>query len=112
MMVASGCVWRCSMNAPISRIGPITFVAIVDSALATKDSGLFQSSIFIIPAIVTRTLRSGCLSRISRALTSTLFWEVVAQEHWCSSGFGNTDLDLQLKKRGIHQLIVIGQKAN
>lgn len=38
--------------------------------------------------------------------------EVVAQEHWCSSGFGNTDLDLQLKKRGIHQLIVIGQKAN
>jgi ureidoacrylate peracid hydrolase len=38
--------------------------------------------------------------------------EVVAQEHWCSSGFANTDLDLQLKKRGIHKLIVIGQKAN
>jgi nicotinamidase-related amidase len=38
--------------------------------------------------------------------------EVVAQEHWCSSGFGTTDLDLQLKKRGIHKLIVIGLIAN
>lgn len=38
--------------------------------------------------------------------------EVVAQEHWCSSGFANTDLDLQLKKRGIHKLIVIGLIAN
>jgi len=34
--------------------------------------------------------------------------EIVASEHWCSSGFANTDLDLQLKKHGIHQLIVIG----
>src|SRR6516164_4869333 len=34
--------------------------------------------------------------------------EIVVQEHWCSSGFANTDLDLQLKKHGIHQLIVIG----
>ena len=38
--------------------------------------------------------------------------EVVAQEHWCSSGFANTDLDLLLKKHGVHKLIVIGQKAN
>jgi ureidoacrylate peracid hydrolase len=30
--------------------------------------------------------------------------EIVAQEHWCSSGFANTDLDLQLKQHGIHQL--------
>jgi len=34
--------------------------------------------------------------------------DIVALEHWCSSGFANTDLDLQLKKHGIHQLIVIG----
>ena len=27
--------------------------------------------------------------------------EIVASEHWCSSGFANTDLDLQLKKHGI-----------
>jgi nicotinamidase-related amidase len=38
--------------------------------------------------------------------------EIVASEHWCSSGFTNTDLDLQLKKRGIHQLIVIGLIAH
>jgi len=38
--------------------------------------------------------------------------DIVAQEHWCSSGFANTDLDLQLKKHGIHRLIVIGLLAN
>src|SRR6202167_4643263 len=38
--------------------------------------------------------------------------EIVAQEHWCSSGFANTDLDLQLKKHGIHKLIVMGLIAH
>ena len=38
--------------------------------------------------------------------------DVVAHEHWCSSGFANTDLDLQLKKYGIHKLIVIGLIAH
>ncbi|HEX6718610.1 MAG TPA: isochorismatase family cysteine hydrolase [Pyrinomonadaceae bacterium] len=38
--------------------------------------------------------------------------EIVAAEHWCSSGFANTDLDLMLKKHGIHQLIVIGLIAH
>ena len=38
--------------------------------------------------------------------------DIVAQEHWCSSGFANTDLDLQLKKHGIHKLIVIGLIAH
>ncbi len=38
--------------------------------------------------------------------------EIVTSEHWCSSGFANTDLDLQLKKHGIHQLIVIGLIAH
>src|SRR5262249_32920332 len=38
--------------------------------------------------------------------------EIVATEHWCSSGFANTDLDLQLKKQGIHQLIIIGLIAH
>ena len=36
----------------------------------------------------------------------------VALEHWCSSGFANTDLDLLLKTHGIHQLIVIGLLAH
>ena len=38
--------------------------------------------------------------------------DIVAQEHWCSSGFANTDLDLQLKKHGIHQLIMMGLIAH
>ena len=38
--------------------------------------------------------------------------DIVALEHWCSSGFANTDLDLQLKKRGIHKLIVMGLIAH
>lgn len=38
--------------------------------------------------------------------------DIVAQEHWGSSGFANTDLDLQLKKHGIHKLIVIGLLAH
>ena len=33
--------------------------------------------------------------------------EIVASEHWCSSGFSNTDLDLQLTRHGIQRLIVI-----
>jgi nicotinamidase-related amidase len=37
---------------------------------------------------------------------------VVALEHWCSSGFANTHLDLQLKKHGIQRLIVIGLIAH
>jgi nicotinamidase-related amidase len=38
--------------------------------------------------------------------------DLVAAEHWCSSGFANTDLDLLLKKHGIHELIVIGLIAH
>jgi ureidoacrylate peracid hydrolase len=38
--------------------------------------------------------------------------DIVALEHWCSSGFANTDLDLQLKKHGIHRLIIIGLIAH
>ena len=33
--------------------------------------------------------------------------DIVALEHWGSSGFANTDLDVQLKQHGLHQLIVI-----
>ena len=38
--------------------------------------------------------------------------DIVALEHWCSSGFANTDLDVQLKQHGIQQLIVIGLIAH
>src|SRR5262249_30774025 len=38
--------------------------------------------------------------------------DILAQEHWCSSGFANTDLDLQLKRHGIQKLIVAGLIAH
>ena len=38
--------------------------------------------------------------------------DIVAQEHWGSSGFANTDLDLLLKRHGILRLIVIGLIAH
>ena len=38
--------------------------------------------------------------------------DVVTSEHWGSSGFANTDLDLQLKKHGIEKVIVIGLIAH
>jgi ureidoacrylate peracid hydrolase len=47
-----------------------------------------------------------------RSELAPLAGEVVALEHWCSSGFANTDLDLQLKQRGIQQLVVIGLIAH
>jgi nicotinamidase-related amidase len=38
--------------------------------------------------------------------------DIVVQEHWCSSGFANTDLDVLLTRHGIHQLIVTGLIAH
>jgi ureidoacrylate peracid hydrolase len=38
--------------------------------------------------------------------------DIVALEHWGSSGFANTDLDLLLKRHGMKQLIVIGLIAH
>jgi nicotinamidase-related amidase len=47
-----------------------------------------------------------------RAEFVPLAGEVVASEHWCSSGFANTDLDLELKRHGIQRVIVIGLVAH
>ena len=38
--------------------------------------------------------------------------DIVALEHWGSSGFANTDLDLQLKQHGIRRIVLIGMIAN
>ena len=38
--------------------------------------------------------------------------DVVIKEHWSFSGFANTDLDEQLKQRGIEKLICVGMIAN
>jgi nicotinamidase-related amidase len=38
--------------------------------------------------------------------------DIVALEHWGSSGFANTDLDLQLKQHGIRRIVLTGMIAN
>lgn len=38
--------------------------------------------------------------------------DVVAQEHWTSSGFANTDLEFLLGQRGIERVVVAGNRAN
>jgi nicotinamidase-related amidase len=38
--------------------------------------------------------------------------DIVIKEHWGSSGFANTDLDLQLRQRGVVKVIMIGLMAN
>ena len=89
----------------------------------------FASSMRCITGTVPATTRPGSTSRLSRrqpgragleygtwAASRSEFapqpGDVVAQEHWRSSRFANTDLDLQFKKHGIDQLIVIGLIAH
>lgn len=38
--------------------------------------------------------------------------DIIAQEHWGSSGFANTDLDLRLKQKDISHVIIVGLLAN
>jgi nicotinamidase-related amidase len=38
--------------------------------------------------------------------------DIIAKEHWASSGFANTDLDFILKQKGITHVIVVGLLAN
>jgi nicotinamidase-related amidase len=38
--------------------------------------------------------------------------DVVIKEHWGQNGFANTDLDFQLKQRGIEKIILVGLVAN
>ena len=38
--------------------------------------------------------------------------DVLAQEHWTSSGFANTDLEFLLGQRGIDRVVVAGNRAN
>jgi nicotinamidase-related amidase len=59
-----------------------------------------------------KTFEYGTWGGELRAEFTPLPGEPVAQEHWCSSGFANTDLDLLLKKHGIQKLIMIGLTAH
>jgi ureidoacrylate peracid hydrolase len=78
--------------------------------------GDYESWKYLAPiqkaAAARRSFEHGTWGGEIRAGFEPLPSDVVASEHWCSSGFANTDLDLQLKKHGVHQLIVIGLIAH
>jgi nicotinamidase-related amidase len=38
--------------------------------------------------------------------------EFVAAQHWASSGFAHTDLDLLLRQHGVRRVVLIGMRAN
>lgn len=59
-----------------------------------------------------KTFENGTWGGEIRSEFTPLPGESVAQEHWCSSGFASTDLDLLLKKHGVQKLIVIGLIAH
>jgi len=59
-----------------------------------------------------KTFEAGTWGGEIRTEFAPLPGESIALEHWCSSGFGNTDLDLLLKQHGVHQLIAIGLIAH
>jgi ureidoacrylate peracid hydrolase len=63
-------------------------------------------------AWLNRTFEHGTWGGEIRPEFEAMPGEIFATEHWCSSGFANTDLDLQLKRHGIRQLIVIGLIAH
>jgi ureidoacrylate peracid hydrolase len=63
-------------------------------------------------ALMSKSFEYGKWSGEIRAGFEPHAGEIVASEHWCSSGFANTDLDLHRKKYGVHQLIIIGLIAH
>jgi ureidoacrylate peracid hydrolase len=78
--------------------------------------GDYESWKFVAPiqraAWQHRTFEAGTWGGEIRAELVPAAGDLVVQEHWASSGFYNTDLDMLLKQHGIHQLIVIGLIAH
>ena len=78
--------------------------------------GDYESWKYIAPiqmaAMKSKAFESGTWGGEFRAQFAPQPGDVVAQEHWGSSGFANTDLDLLLKRHGIQRLIVIGLIAH
>jgi ureidoacrylate peracid hydrolase len=59
-----------------------------------------------------KTFEYGTWGGEIRSEFQTQVGDIVAPEHWCSSGFANTDLDLQLNRHGVQKLIAMGLIAH
>jgi nicotinamidase-related amidase len=77
--------------------------------------GDYESWKFLAPtqrsALRNQTFAYGTWGGELRTELAPVAGEISALEHWCSSGFANTDLDMHLKRHGIQRLIVIGLLA-
>ena len=62
--------------------------------------------------MVTKDLRVRHVGRRDSQRIRTASGRYRCARAWCSSGFANTDLDLQLKRHGIQRLIIIGLIAH
>lgn len=78
--------------------------------------GDYESWKYIAPiqkaAMQRKTFEYGTWGGEIRAEFAPQPGDIVAEEHWGSSGFANTDLDLLLKRHGIQRLIIIGLIAH
>lgn len=78
--------------------------------------GDYESWKYVAPiqqaAWTRKTFEAGTWGGEIPAELAPLPGELVASEHWCSSGFANTDLDMLLKQQGVQQLIMIGLIAH
>ena len=59
-----------------------------------------------------RIFEAGSWGGEIRAELAPRLGDITASEHWCSSGFANTDLDVLLKAHGIRELVIAGFIAN
>lgn len=79
-------------------------------------SGDYETWKYIAPvqrrAWLRKTFEHGTWGGEIRPELAPLPGDIVAREHWCSSGFANTDLDLLLKRHGIQKIIVMGLVAH
>jgi nicotinamidase-related amidase len=100
------------MRRPSSRASSSTrfFSALSSESISSKD---IESSLRRPAAWVHKSFEYGTWGGEIRSEFKPQPGDIVALEHWCSSGFANTVLDLQLqKKHGIHKLIVMGLIAH
>ena len=78
--------------------------------------GDYESWRFIAPvqkrAWLRKSFEHGTWGGEIRTELAPLPGDIIAREHWCSSGFANTDLDLLLKRHGIQKLLVMGLVAH
>ena len=111
-----GSEWLRSSYAPGPRAARAAQLRVLCHAHRRYRPGDYETWKYVAPiqraAWARKTFEYGSWGGEFRAGFEPKSGDIVAAEHWCSSGFANTDLDLQLNKHGIHQLIVIGLIAH